>query len=269
MNATARVTALVLAASRRGKEDPVAALAGESHKCLVKIAATPMVERVVQTLVDSGVCGRILISIESEDVLRRSTGLAAWLDDGTIEIVPSGVDLADSVIAVAGPGRQPPVPLFITTADNALHTPELVAGFVTDALAGSADVTVGVTREATVRAEFPDEPLGFFRFRDGGYSFCNLFLMQSAASFEAVEVFRSGGQFRKKPWRMLQTFGIFNLILYRLGRISLEGAFRRISRKLGVVVSTCEVPLPFAPIDVDNPRTLALSERILRQRQEA
>ena len=54
--ATASVTALVLAASRRGSDDPVAALVGESHKCLVKIAGKPMLERVVQALLDSGVC---------------------------------------------------------------------------------------------------------------------------------------------------------------------------------------------------------------------
>lgn len=268
MTTATEVTALVLAASRRGSEDPVAALVGESHKCLVDVAGTPMIERVVQALVDSGVCGRILVSIESEDVLRRSDVLAARLDDGTIEAVPSAANLADSVLSLAEQER-PPLPLFITTADNTLHTPELVSRFVTDALTGSVDIAVGVTPENVVRSEFPDEPLGFFRLRDGGYSFCNLFLIRSARSFEAAEVFRGGGQFRKKPWRILRAFGTLNLILYRLGLVSLDGAFRRISRSLGVVVSAVEVPFSFAPIDVDNPRTYELSERILRQRLES
>ena len=263
----ARVTALVLAASRRGSDDPVAALVGESHKCLVKVAGTPMLERVVQALLDSKVCARILISIESEQILRRAPGLAAWLDDGTIETVASGANLADSVLAVANQA-QAPLPLLVTTADNALHTPELVVDFVTSALTGRSDIAVGMTREDTVRNEFPDEPLGFFRFSDGGYSFCNLFLLRSAASFRAAEVFRSGGQFRKKPWRILKTFGVMNLILYRLGRISLKDALRRISNSFGIGISACEVPWPFAPIDVDNPRTFALSERILQQRAE-
>ncbi len=264
--ATASVTALVLAASRRGSDDPVAALVGESHKCLVKIAGKSMLERVVQALLDSGVCEHILISIESEQVLRRSPGLAAWLDNGTIETVASGSNLADSVLAVARQER-PPLPLLVTTADNALHTPELVADFVTSALTGRSDIAVGMTREDTVRSEFPDEALGFFRFSDGGYSFCNLFLLRSAASFRAAEVFRSGGQFRKKPWRILQTFGVMNLILYRLGRVSLKDALRRISNSFGIGISACEVPWSFAPIDVDNPRTFALSERILQQRE--
>ena len=261
-----KVTALVLAASRRGREDPVAAITGQSHKCLVEVAGRAMIERVIEVLLDSGTCQRILVSIESEAVLRRVPRLAEWLDAGTIEATESSANLADSILALAEEGT-PPLPLFITTADNVLHTPELVAGFIADAMASDADVAVGKTAEMLVRGEFPDEPLGFFRFRDGGCSFCNLFLFSSAKSFEAAEAFRTGGQFRKKPWRILQAFGVLNLILYRLGRLSLDRAFQRISGKLGIRIQTVEVPYPFAPIDVDNPRTYDLSQRILRKRE--
>ncbi|MCC5887757.1 MAG: NTP transferase domain-containing protein [Gammaproteobacteria bacterium] len=266
MSSAPELTALVLAASRRGSEDPVAAITGQSHKCLVEVAGQTMIERVIAALKDSGTCSRILVSIESESILRQVPQLAAWLDEGIIEATPSEANLADSILALAAQGS-PPLPLLLTTADNVLHTPELLAGFARDALACGADVAVGMTPEATVRAEFPDEPLGFFRFRDGGYSFCNLFLFRTSKSFEAAEAFRGGGQFRKKPWRILQAFGVLNLILYRLGRLSLDAAFGRISAKLGIRLQTIEVPYAFAPIDVDNLRTYDLSQRILSARQ--
>lgn len=259
------ITTLVLAASRSGGDDPVAALAGQSHKCLVDVAGKTMIERVIETLRDSGACGRILVSIESDAVLRQIPRLAAWLDEGVIEATPSAANLADSILALADQGT-PPLPLLLTTADNVLHTPELVSGFARAGLDSTADVAVGMTPEATVRAEFPDEQLGFFRFRDGGYSFCNLFLFRTLKSFEAAEAFRGGGQFRKKPWRILKAFGALNLILFRFGRLSLDGAFHRISGKLGLRLETVEVPYAFAPIDVDNPRTYALSQRILSDR---
>jgi choline kinase len=44
------LTALVLAASRQGFDDPVAKLQNKSHKCLVNIDGIAMIERVVQTL---------------------------------------------------------------------------------------------------------------------------------------------------------------------------------------------------------------------------
>lgn len=266
MSAPAALTAMVLAASRRGSEDPVAAITGQSHKCLVDVAGKTMIERVIETLLDSGACGRILVSIESDTVLRQVPRLAAWLDEGVIETTTSAANLADSILSLADQGS-PPLPLLLTTADNVLQTPELIAGFVRAGLASAADVAVGMTPEATVRAEFPDEQIGFFRFTDGGYSFCNLFLFRSPKSFEAAEAFRGGGQFRKKPWRILKAFGALNLILFRLGRLSLDGAFRRISKKFGLKLETIEVPYAFAPIDVDNPRTYALSQRVLSERE--
>lgn len=266
MSTTPPVTALVLAASRSGSEDPVAAIGGKSHKCLVEVAGQTMIERVVQALLDSGACERVLVSIESEAILRQVPRLAAWLDEGRVEATPSAENLADSILSLADHGS-PPLPLLMTTADNVLHTPELIAGFARDALDSGADVAVGMTPEATVRAEFPDEQLGFFRFRDGGYSFCNLFVFRTVKSFEAAEAFRGGGQFRKKPWRILQAFGVLNLLRYRCGWLTVNGAFERISRRFGLRLRTIEVPYAFAPIDVDNPRTYALSQRIIGGRE--
>jgi len=261
------LTALVLAASRKGAEDPVAAHAGQSHKCLVEVDGITMIERVIQVLIDSGLCRHILISIESEDLLRQVPKVAEWLNAGRVEIAPSASNLADSVLSLRDRADSP-IPLLITTADNALHSGEIVTHFIERSLAGDADITIGVTREQTVRAAFPDERIGFFQFRDGGYSFCNLFMMRSERAMKTAEVFRSGGQFRKRPWRILGAFGVVNLLLYRFRLTTLAAAIGRIGRNFGVRIAPVEVPWAHAPIDVDNPYSLALSERLLRQWRE-
>ena len=48
------LTALVLAASRQGIDDPVARLQNKSHKCLVAVDGIAMIERVIQTLQRTG-----------------------------------------------------------------------------------------------------------------------------------------------------------------------------------------------------------------------
>ena len=259
-------TALILAAGRRGRKDPVARLQDKSHKCLVEVDGVAMIERVIQALLDSGCCRRILVSIESKDILRELEQSRRWLHEGVITVVPSAPNLADSVLALAE-SAAPPLPLLITTADNALHTPELIRDFVARARTNHRDVSVAVTREQTVLADHPDEDIRFFRFRDGGYSFCNLFAIHSAAGLQSARVFRSGGQFRKRPRQILKVFGAMTLLMYKLRISSLEACFRRISGKLGIDIRTVEVAYSFAPIDVDNPRTLALSEKILKQRR--
>jgi len=268
MTSRAGVTALVLAASRHGADDPVARLENASHKCVVAVDTKPMIEHVVQALQDSGCIGRILVSIESAEPLLPFPTLRRWLETGEIEITASADNLADSVVSIAADGS-PPVPLLITTADNVLHTAEVIRTLVSGALAQNADVSIGVTREETVRAEFQSEPLGFFRFRDGGYSFCNVFMMHSQRGFEAAELFRGGGQFRKRPARILSAFGLWNLIAYRFRLRSLADTFTSISNRLGIALDVVELPFPFAPIDVDNTTTHALSQRVLAARRGA
>ena len=123
------LTALVLAASRKGVDDPVAKIQNKTHKCLVTIDGIAMIERVVQALIDSECFSRILISIENEQVLDKLPMASVWLEEGTIEVVHSSGNLADSVVNLSRAVKQP-LPLVITTADNALHTPELVRNFV-------------------------------------------------------------------------------------------------------------------------------------------
>lgn len=260
------LTALVMAASRKGFEDPVARLQGKSHKCLVTVDGIAMIERVVQTLLDSECFERILISIEDERVLQDLGSARRWLKEGTIEVVPSSGNLADSLVSFAETVEQP-LPLIITTADNVLHTAELVRYFVDAFKRGGGDAAVALTPESTVRDEYPDGEFGFFQFRDGGYSFCNLFGISHPGALKAAEIFRSGGQFRKHPWRMLRAFGVMPLILYKWRLLKLDSFARRIARKLGIAVDLVRLPYAFGPIDVDNPKTFAFSERVLRERR--
>ncbi len=261
------LTALVMAASRRGVDDAVARIQNKSHKCLVEIDGVAMIERVVQALLESGCFKRILVSIEDQKVLENLAVTRRWLAKGVIEVVPSSGTLTDSVIRV-GETVEEPVPLVITTADNALHTPELVRYFVSRFIAGTADVAVAVARQSTVMAEFPDGKFGFFQFRDGGYSFCNLFGIRSPHAFEGAKIFRTGGQFRKHPWRMLRIFGVLPLILYKWRLLALDRFVSRIAHKLGFTVDTVILPFAFGPIDVDNPTTFEFSERTLRARRQ-
>ena len=261
------LTALVLAASRQGVDDSVAKLQNKSHKCLVTIDGVAMIERVVQTLIDSDCFARILISIEAEQVLEDLPAAQRWLKEGTIEIVPSCGNLADSVVSLARTVNQP-LPMVITAADNVLHTPELIRYFVAAFARSTGDAAVATTPESTVRSAYPDGKFGFFQFKDGGYSFCNLFGVGSSAALEAAKIFRTGGQFRKHPWRVLKVFGLLPLILLRWRLITLDNFSRRITRKLGVTVNIVRLPFAFAPIDVDNPTSYAFSERTLKERRQ-
>lgn len=176
----------------------------------------------------------------------------------------SASNLADGVIGLRQ-RLESPLPLLVTTADNALHHGEIMTHFIERSLASEADISIGVTREKTVRSAFPDDEIGFFRFREGGYSFCNLFMICSERAMDAAEVFRTGGQFRKRPWRMLGAFGVINLLLYRLRLTTLRACLHRVGRNFWVAMVPVDVPWPHAPIDVGDPESLAFCDRLFKQ----
>ncbi len=259
---------LVLAGSRSGADDPVARLKGTSHKCLAPIDGVVMLERVIQAILDSGVLGQVYVSIESEDLMRTVPALEKWLSDKTIRITPCGSNLADSVIA-ATEVMDPAFPMIITTGDNALHTPQILQDFVGQFAALKGDAAAGFTSAETVIADFPEVGLAYHRLKDGGYSSCNLYAFRSVKALTAVRIFEGGGQFGKRPMRIIKAFGISPFILYKFKLATMGQLMNRIARNLGITADIIMLPYSYGPIDVDNIPFFEISERALKQRRLA
>ncbi len=258
---------LVLAASRSGADDPVARLKNVSHKCLAPIDGVVMLERVVQTILDSGAFGQIYIAIENEDLLRTVPALARWLDDGVIRMAPCRNNLADSVLA-AVEVMDAPFPLFITTGDNALHTPQILRDFADQFAKLHGDVAAGFTTAAKVMEDYPQVGLAYHRLKDGGFSSCNLYALRSPKALKAVRIFEGGGQFGKRHWRIVKAFGLWSFVLYRFRLATLDELMQRIARNMGITADTIMLPYSYGPIDVDNIAFFEISEQALAKRRK-
>jgi len=263
------LTALVLAASRRGADDPVARLQGLSHKCLVTLDGVPMIQRVIDALRGTPGVGRIFVSIEKPEILAQVPALAARLAQREIITVSSRATLADSVLNAIAIMEESgtPFPLLITTADNGLHTAEIVQAFCADSLHQSCDVSVGMTSARLVLDRYPSGQRAFHHFKDGAYSSGNIYILHTARAAAAARAFAGGGQFGKKPWRLVAAFGYGTFILHMLRRLTLAEAMARIGKGLGLDVRAVLMPFPEAPIDIDNAADHALATEILRARR--
>ena len=256
-------TGLVLAASR-GNLDPLAQAGGVSHKCFIDIAGQPMLRRVVSAVMASGRIGRTIVAIEPESIAEAKEILAGLPGADTIEYVASRENIGSSVAAVATPEL---LPLVITTGDNALHTPELVRYFCDALDEVKEDGALGLTPAEYILAKYPEGNRAFHRFRDGAFSSCNIYALLTPKSLEAPRVFNSGGQFGKKPRRLIGAFGLFAFLLYKSRLFTLRTVLRTLSRGIGV--RTAPVLMPFAegPIDVDRPVDWDLANRIVAARE--
>ena len=262
----ARYTALVLAANRRGPQDPLAIAGGVSHKAFIDIAGEPMLRRVVRSVLDSGRVYRTIVSIEDGSEEEARTILAPLGAEDRIVYTAARENIGVSVDAVT---RAFPdlLPLIITTGDNALHTGEMVR-FFCDALDDiEADGALGLTPASFIMEKYPEGNRAFHRFRDGEFSSCNIYALLTPRALKAPRVFNSGGQFGKKPKRLIGSFGILAFLVYKSRRFRLATFLKFLSRAIGV--RTAPVLMPFAegPIDVDRMQDWELANRIVRARE--
>ncbi len=252
-------TGIILAAQRAGHIDPLAADASVSHKCLVEIEGAPLIAHVVWALLDTPGLSRLRIVVEPE--LFEAIG-AILPDDNRIQYVTAANNLADSVYAACEGIDQP---IVVTTADNVLLRANAVKAML-KAVASDADVAFAMARKAAVLAAHPEGQRRFYRFADDEYSNCNLYAFAGSRAIAAAESFRSGGQFAKKPLRLIAAVGPINLALMLLHRLTLTQAIGRLSSRFKLRA----VPVVLADgshaIDVDNRRTYDAAVAILRQR---
>lgn len=250
-------TAVILAGQRPGV-DPLASAFGESFKALVPVSGGPMVARVVETVLNVPAISKVVI------LCQRPEAISAVLPDDTrLSYVESRSGISQSILGVAGT-EAAPWPLFVTTADHPLLTPEMIIYFL-EASAGT-DVAVGMVERATILATYPDNKRTWIKLHGGAWSGANLFALSSQAARKALTLWVSAEKDRKQLFKLFWHFGPVIALRAITRTISLEVGIAALGRRLGL--SARAVPLPFAEaaIDVDKLSDHEQVEKILATR---
>nr|WP_314469082.1 nucleotidyltransferase family protein [uncultured Novosphingobium sp.] len=249
--------ALILAGSRPGTPDPVAAAEGLSHKALVELEGRPMLAHVVQALRDAGIA-RLAVVANDPAVIALAELLGC-------ETIPAAAGPSASV--AAGFARLG-APMLVTTSDHALLRGEWVRDFLLDT-PEEADVSVLLARRQAIEAAMPGSRRTYLRFADGHWSGCNLFLLKTARAEAAIETWKLVEADRKRPWRIAARLGLGMLASYVLGRLTLAAALARLGTRIGLKARLVAARDGLAAVDVDKPSDLLDARAILAERREA
>jgi len=268
MSETRKATALILAASRLGPQEVVAQSQNVSHKCLITLDGMVMLERVVREIKAAKDIGRIFVSIESPDIIDSVPALKVMHETGEIQFVQSRENLFLSVTGAAK-DIDDPFPLIITTADNALHTTEMVDYFCNEIFTINPDAAIAMTPASVILEAYPEGKRAFHTLKDGGWSSCNLYALMTEKALASTQAFEGGGQFGKNPQRILKAFGFIFMVLYKYKLATSTTMGKRLSKRWGIDLKLIRMPYADAPIDVDNPGDVALTEKILKARRAA
>ena len=238
--------ALVLAGSRPGAVDPVAAYGGAAHKSLILLSGQTLLARVVGALKTAGAT-RVAVISSHPDVRAEAIRLGAETLD----------EAAGPSLSVKAGAEALGTPLLVTTADHALLEAAWVTRFLADVPAG-VDVAALVAARATVEAAAPGTKRTWLKLADGHWSGCNLFYLANDRALGVVDLWRRVEAERKRPWRMAQILGLGMLLRYVAGRLTLKDAAGRLGRLARVTAAIVETPFGLASVDVDKPADLDL-----------
>jgi GTP:adenosylcobinamide-phosphate guanylyltransferase len=144
------------------------------------------------------------------------------------------------------------IPVLLTTADHALLTPEMVDHFCREALTTGCDVVAALAPHALIKASYPGMRRTRTRFSDGAFCGCNLFAFLTPESRAAADFWRQVENERKQPLKMIRRLGWTVVLRYLMGLLSLKGALRLVSERMGLRVGVVVLPFPEAAIDVDS-----------------
>lgn len=252
---------LILAGRRAGAVDALAGAYGVGDKCLVPVAGRPMIAHVLENAADSS-ARQVFVSTHHAALLADLNDPVVDLLGDRLIIVRAADNLADSVLAVAGVAS---FPLLVTTADNCLLTPATIAEIEAEAVRLGADAGVALARREDVLAVHPEGQRRFYEFSDVAVSNCNAYWLGHPNALRAAEAFRGGGQFVKKPFRVMQAFGLINLLRFRFGLGPIHHIFQRISRHLDVEIAPLLVSNGATAIDVDNEKSLRVTEALMKR----
>ncbi|MFO7326444.1 MAG: nucleotidyltransferase family protein [Pseudomonadota bacterium] len=247
-------TALVLAGTRPGG-DPLAAHAGVSHKALIPVGGMPMLGRVLAALAEVPSIARIVVAIDDAGVLAGMPPVATPVEAMASASGPSA--------SVARALEQSGTPLLVTTADHALLQPAWVEEFLACAAGSPADALVAMARRADVVRAAPSSQRTWWRFSDGDFSGCNLFLLATPAAAGVVRLWQQLEAQRKHPVAQLRLLGLGHVLRYRLGILSLPQALARLGALSGARIAPVVLSDGRAAIDVDKPADLELVQSLL------
>jgi GTP:adenosylcobinamide-phosphate guanylyltransferase len=250
--------ALVLAAGR-GPDDPLSRAFSVTHKCLLPLAGKPMLQHVINGLNASARFNAIAVSIEDPSLLRAALGPLADAAKPVVSAPSASLSVAHAFATVP---LQPPI--LVTTGDHPLLRQDIIGEFLDRSAASGADLTVGLATAEVILSAYPEARRTFLHFGRERVSGCNLFAFNTSAAIKVIDHWHQVEKSRKRPWRLVRSFGLAPLLRYAIGALSLKAAFSAASRALDLTVEPILLPFAESAIDIDKPADLELAEKILR-----
>jgi molybdopterin-guanine dinucleotide biosynthesis protein A len=244
--------AIVLAGGAPNPDDPIYPQTQGSKKSMMDIGGKPMVQWVIDALDRSRSIGQMLvIGLENNSQLKSSKPMRYLPDGGGIlQNILTGLEQISGSDSTASHA-------LIASADIPALTSEMVDWRVEVAMEAPTDVDYVVVDRSTMESRYPDSNRSFVRLQDcevcgGDINVVRVGLNKYADVWEQIV----GA--RKSAFKQASLIGYSTLLLLLAGRLRLESAVERVTRRLGISGNVHISPFAEIAMDVDKPHQLEI-----------
>lgn len=244
--------------------DPLYEYTKGMNKSLLDICGKPMIQWVLAALDGAQRVDRIMIVGLEPDTRVKSKKIAEYL--------PNQGDLLSNI--KAGILRllqlNPTADLaLIVSSDIPAITPEMVNWLVDSAEATVHDVYYNVITREVMEARFPASNRSYVHLK--GIELCggDMNVLRTTIVAEEEQLYSRIIEARKSAFKQASLIGFDNLFLYLLRVIDLEGAVKRVSKRLKLKGRAIICPYAEIGMDVDKPHQLKILQETLENRNWA
>lgn len=123
-----------------------------------------------------------------------------------------------------------------------------------------------VVDQATMEARFPQSNRSYVRFKDIAVCGGDMNVVDKSLFAEERLIWQKLANARKHPLKQASLLGIDSLIMVALHMVTLEGAVKRVCKRLGIKAKALRCPYAEIAMDADKPHQLSILRQHLEER---
>lgn len=230
-------------------------------KALLEIAGKPMVQWVLDALGGADKLGNVVaIGLPEEAGLHCNKPISYLPNQGgIIENARAGL----LKVLEINPEAEL---ILVTSSDIPCITSEMISWAVGTAEETEHDIYYNAVAKEVMEGRFPESKRSFVRLRDGAFCGGDMHVVRTSLVTENDEFWQRIMDARKNAFKQAALLGFDTLLLLLLRIITLEGAEKRVSKKLGLRARAILCPYAEMAMDVDKPPQLEILREEMSRR---
>ena len=244
---------VVTAGGIPGVDEPLYSYTQGQPKALLELAGKPMAQWVLDALSGAAQIGRVVVVGLDESNGLTCTKPVAYCPNqgGMLENILFGIQKIMSL----DPSAQH---VLLVSSDIPGIKPEMVDWVVTNAMQTDDDLYYHLITKADMEKRYPASNRTYVKLKDAMICGGDMNIVATRTVNKNLDKWKKLIAARKNPLKQASMLGLDTLVLVALRAITVEGAVKQFTRRLGMTGRAVMCPYAEVGMDVDKPHQLEL-----------